>query len=65
MKQVEQACLANKKVQDEIRSLDLPEGAVVVVEPWAYATDGMNDMTQRVTMVRLKLSFSRLLTSTS
>ncbi|WAO86047.1 Amine oxidase [Fusarium falciforme] len=50
MRKVEEACLANKQVQDEIRSLNLPAGATVVVEPWAYATDGMNDMTQRVTM---------------
>ncbi|RGP62715.1 primary-amine oxidase [Fusarium sporotrichioides] len=48
MKQVETACLANEKVQAEIRTLDLP--ATVVVKPWAYATDGMNDMTERVTM---------------
>lgn len=52
MKAVEAACLANDEVQAEIRTLDLPAGSTVVVEPWAYATDGMNDMTQRVTMVR-------------
>lgn len=51
MKSVEAACLANEEVQAEIRTLDLPDGATVVVEPWAYATDGMNDMTERVTMV--------------
>lgn len=51
MKEVEAACLANEEVQAEIRTLDLPAGATVVVEPWAYATDGMNDMTERVTMV--------------
>lgn len=51
MKAVEAACLANADVQAEIRTLDLPEGSTVVVEPWAYATDGMNDMTQRVSMV--------------
>lgn len=50
MKAVEAACLANKEVQTEIRTLNLPAGATVVVEPWAYATDGMNDMTERVTM---------------
>ncbi|KAL3605109.1 hypothetical protein FPOAC2_00051 [Fusarium poae] len=50
MKDVEAACLANEEVQAEIRTLDLPAGATVVVEPWAYATDGMNDMTERVTM---------------
>lgn len=51
MKQVEKACLANEEVQQEIRTLNLPDGATVVVEPWAYATDGLNDMTERVTMV--------------
>lgn len=51
MKKVEQACLADADVQEEIRCLKLPEGATAVVEPWAYATDGMNDMSQRVTMV--------------
>lgn len=51
MKKVEEACLVDSRVQEEIRSLELPAGATVVVEPWAYATDGMHDMTQRVTMV--------------
>lgn len=52
MKQAEAACLANERVQAEIKTLCLPEGASVVVEPWAYATDGMNDMSKRVSMVR-------------
>lgn len=51
MKEVERACMADPSVKEEIISLDLPEGATVCVEPWAYATDGMNDMTRRVTMV--------------
>lgn len=60
MQQVERACLSNADVQAEIEKLRLPEGATVVVEPWAYATDGLNDMTQRVTMVRaISLSISR------
>ncbi|QSS63854.1 amine oxidase [Histoplasma capsulatum] len=50
MKAVEASCLANDEVQATIRSLDLPAGSTVVVEPWAYATDGMNDMAQRITM---------------
>ncbi|KAF5684881.1 primary-amine oxidase [Fusarium circinatum] len=50
MKAVEAACLVNEEVQALIKTLDLPEGATVVVEPWAYATDGMNDMTHRVSM---------------
>ncbi|KJK78328.1 hypothetical protein H634G_06501 [Metarhizium anisopliae BRIP 53293] len=30
----------------------LPRASTVRVEPWAYATDGMNDMTQRVLMAK-------------
>ena len=52
MKEVENACMADQRVRDEIKKLDLPAGASVVVEPWAYATDGQNDMSKRVTMVR-------------
>ncbi|GKT76042.1 copper amine oxidase [Colletotrichum tofieldiae] len=50
MTQVAAACLANQMVQEEIETLKLPEGATVVVEPWAYATDGMKDMKDRWTM---------------
>lgn len=52
MQQVEAACLADEGVQEQIRVLDLPPGSSVVVEPWAYATDGENDMSQRLSMVR-------------
>lgn len=51
MKSVEQACLADARIQEEIKKLKLPTGAIVIVEPWAYATDGMNDMSERLTMV--------------
>jgi primary-amine oxidase len=51
MKEVEKACNSNCKVQDEIKKLDLPQGASVIIEPWAYATDGSNDMSRRITMV--------------
>lgn len=51
MKSVEKACLEDERVQAEIRSLELPPSASVIVEAWAYATDGMNDMSQRTTMV--------------
>lgn len=51
MQQVEAACLTNDEVQRQIQVLNLPEGSSVVVEPWAYATDGENDMSQRVSMV--------------
>jgi len=51
MREVENACLADKRVQEEIRRLNLPPGSTAIVEPWAYATDGMHDMTDRLTMV--------------
>ena len=51
MKEVEEACLRDPKVQAEIETLNLPEGASVIVEPWAYATDGSNDMSRRISMV--------------
>ena len=51
MTQVEAACIADEQVQNEISKLDLPPEAKVVVEAWAYATDGMNDMSERTTMV--------------
>lgn len=53
MGEVEKACLADERVRAEIRTLRLPPEAVVCVEAWAYATDGMNDMTERITMVRV------------
>lgn len=52
MQKAADACLADQRVQEEIKSLNLPEGATVVVEPWAYATDGVKDMKERWTMVR-------------
>lgn len=51
MKKVEEACLRDARVQTEIEALKLPAGATVIVEPWTYATDGMNDMSSRITMV--------------
>ncbi|KAF1997273.1 copper amine oxidase [Amniculicola lignicola CBS 123094] len=50
MKQVEAACIGDDRVQAQVRALKLPEGAKVIVEPWTYATDGMNDMSERITM---------------
>lgn len=58
MKAVEAVCGADSRVQAELRSLDLPEEATVIIEPWAYAPDGMNDMSERVTMVRCPRSLS-------
>ncbi|XTI86611.1 hypothetical protein V2W45_1341503 [Cenococcum geophilum] len=52
----EAACLADPRVQKEIRALHLPEEAVVCVEPWAYGTDGMHDMTKRIVMPPLASS---------
>lgn len=55
LQKVENAARANDEVQKQIRTLDLPTGSSVVIEPWAYATDGENDMSQRVTMVHSSL----------
>lgn len=55
MQAVEKACLQDPRVQDEIQTLKLPKGATVLVEAWAYATDGLNDMTERLTMVSILL----------
>jgi len=52
MQAVESACRADPRIEAEIQKLKLPEGSTVVIEPWAYATDGMNDMTERTSMVR-------------
>lgn len=57
MKAVEKACISDPRVQDEIKKLKLPAEASVVVEAWAYATDGMNDMSERTTMVRANIFF--------
>ena len=48
---VEKAVLVDQRVKDEIKALDLPDEATVVVEPWTYATDGMHDMSKKITMV--------------
>ncbi|KAM3483453.1 hypothetical protein MY8738_003138 [Beauveria namnaoensis] len=58
MQAVEKACLADDNVQAEISTLKLPPEATVVVEAWAYATDGMNDMTERLTMCWFYMRFS-------
>lgn len=52
MQAVEKACRADPRVQKQIDTLKLPDNAHVIVEAWAYATDGENDMTERKTMVR-------------
>ncbi|KAJ5577481.1 copper amine oxidase [Penicillium hispanicum] len=50
MKAVETACMADERVIDAIHNLKLPTGSTVIVEPWAYATDGLSDMSARTTM---------------
>ncbi|KAK2060033.1 amine oxidase catalytic domain-containing protein [Colletotrichum caudatum] len=45
-------------VQKEIENLGLPEDLTVVVEPWAYDTDGMKDMRDRWTMAWFYMSLS-------
>jgi primary-amine oxidase len=51
MRAAEKACEADERVQAEIKKLDLPAGSTTCIEPWAYATDGSNDMSDRTTMV--------------
>jgi primary-amine oxidase len=46
----ERACLSDPRVQAAIKEMTLPEGAEIRIEPWTYATDGANDMTQKITM---------------
>lgn len=58
MKTVEKACMADAWVQHELSKLDIPENASVVAEPWAYATDGLNDMSERLSMVRYRPPFT-------
>ncbi|RDW60683.1 amine oxidase-2 [Coleophoma cylindrospora] len=53
MQKSEKACLAHPRVQAEINALDLPEEAVVCVESWTYAPDGIEDMKQRIIMCYL------------
>ncbi|OQV04226.1 Copper amine oxidase, enzyme domain-containing protein isoform 2 [Cladophialophora immunda] len=50
MQKTEAACLGDSRVQAAIKEMQLPEGAVVKIEPWTYATDGMNDMSLKITM---------------
>ena len=50
---IEKACLEDSRVQAAIKGMQLPENAVVKIEPWTYATDGTNDMSQKITMVCL------------
>ncbi|KAH6855386.1 copper amine oxidase [Chaetomium sp. MPI-CAGE-AT-0009] len=49
-RKAELACMADSRVKEQVAALNLPEGATVVVEPWTYGPDGMNDMSKRMTM---------------
>ena len=40
---VERVALEDEGVQAEIAKLKLPEGTTVVVDPWIYGSDGVND----------------------
>ncbi|PGH18130.1 hypothetical protein AJ79_00758 [Helicocarpus griseus UAMH5409] len=58
MQACEKACLADQGVREAIELLELPEGAVVCVEPWTYGTDGMRDMSRRLIMCYLYMRLS-------
>jgi primary-amine oxidase len=51
MQESENACLRDEKVQEAIGTMQLPDGAVVCVEPWTYSPDGTADMSVRRIMV--------------
>jgi hypothetical protein len=51
MQKTEKACLEDPQVKAAIRGLKLPEGAIVKIEPWTYATDDTYDMKEKITMV--------------
>ncbi|KAF2088583.1 hypothetical protein K490DRAFT_64632 [Saccharata proteae CBS 121410] len=40
---LEKIALEDERVQAEIAKLQLPEGTVVVIDPWIYGADGVND----------------------
>ncbi|KAH8892169.1 amine oxidase [Thozetella sp. PMI_491] len=58
MKECEKACLQDPRVQDAIKVLQLPEGSVVVCDPWTYSPDGMNDMSRRCVLCFFYLKLS-------
>lgn len=41
--EIEKLVLADEKVQAEIAKLELPEGTVVISDPWIYGSDGVGD----------------------
>jgi len=57
MQESEIECLKDERVKKELAALELPNDAVVCVEPWTYAPDGMEDMTVRRIMVWILIFF--------
>ncbi|KIW34028.1 uncharacterized protein PV07_00830 [Cladophialophora immunda] len=55
---LEQLCLFDDRILKVIEKLALPEGAVINVEPWTYAPDGVEDAMQRLTMCYFYMSLS-------
>ena len=51
MQESELACLNDERVKKEIAAMELPNDAVVCVEPWTYSPDGTADMSLRRIMV--------------
>ncbi|CAN9417285.1 unnamed protein product [Alternaria sp. RS040] len=41
--EIEKLVLTDEKVQAEIAKLELPEGTVVISDPWIYGSDGVGD----------------------
>jgi primary-amine oxidase len=41
--EIEKIALADEGVQAEIAKLELPEGTVVIIDPWIYGSDGIGD----------------------
>ncbi|KAF2457990.1 amine oxidase [Lineolata rhizophorae] len=50
MEKIEKACIESPEVKEVIDELLLPEGSTVVAETWTYATDGENDMKNKIVM---------------
>ncbi|MCJ1475057.1 hypothetical protein MMC13_003717 [Lambiella insularis] len=40
---IEQAALEDENVKAEIAKLQLPEGTVLIIDPWIYGSDGIDD----------------------
>jgi primary-amine oxidase len=58
MQESEIACLKDERVKKESAAMELPDDAVVCVEPWTYSPDGTADMSLRRIMVSPLYTFS-------